>query len=346
MVRNNKNKNRSSDLIRWYYNQTNGLDVDEKLQAKFTRWVTDDTNSEQKNRILEELYAAENGDSDNQTNRQAIEKILAEFEKRGGFTQTRKAKKVRLSPLQISMRVAAVIAPLLVVTGGWLYFEAHRYSEMSASWSVPSGQTREVALADSSKVWINSGSELTVNQDDDQRVAQLKGESYFKVSKDENRKFTVKTRDLTVTVLGTEFDIEAYPNQILTIVTLERGKVTLTGNDNREWKLESNQRFIYNNETGEGRIINIDPQEATGCSAWIKGAVVYKEKTVIEVLNMVESKYGYQIEISPDLEIDQKSYMIGIKADDTAEEIIRLLQLLTEEFNYTIENKKITIFKQ
>ncbi|MES3019262.1 MAG: FecR domain-containing protein [Bacteroidota bacterium] len=91
----------------------------------------------------------------------------------------------------------------------------------------PVGGKFQLALADGSKVWLNSASSLRfpVMFTNDTREVELKGEAYFEVSKDVHRKFSVRSGNQSVEVLGTHFNINAYSDEPSITTTLIEGKV-------------------------------------------------------------------------------------------------------------------------
>ena len=76
---------------------------------------------------------------------------------------------------------------------------------------VPRGTDYQLVLSDGSKVWVNARSRLTYPVSfGDVREVTLEGEAYFEVARDEDRPFVVRTENLTVKVLGTEFNINEH----------------------------------------------------------------------------------------------------------------------------------------
>ena len=90
------------------------------------------------------------------------------------------------------------------------------------------GGMTSVQLADGSRVWVNSNSELKypISFAKHQREVSLNGEAYFEVEKDATRPFYVKSREHTVKVLGTRFNVQNYDNEYKS--TLLEGKIALT----------------------------------------------------------------------------------------------------------------------
>lgn len=83
--------------------------------------------------------------------------------------------------------------------------------------SVPGGSTYQITLADGTKVWLNAHSKLKYPSrfGNDERVVELEGEGYFSVTKGESGSwpFRVRVAGQVVEVLGTEFNMSAYPEE-------------------------------------------------------------------------------------------------------------------------------------
>lgn len=92
---------------------------------------------------------------------------------------------------------------------------------------VPKGSEFDLILSDGTRVWLNADSKLKypVTFGSDKREVELEGEGYFEVTRDETRPFRVVVEKQTVEVLGTEFNVDAYPEEKNTYTTLVSGKV-------------------------------------------------------------------------------------------------------------------------
>ncbi len=93
--------------------------------------------------------------------------------------------------------------------------------------TVPYGKRSEILLPDGSKVWLNAGSQLTfanVFEDKGYEVFLI-GEGYFEVSKRKTHPFYVRTVDMNIKVMGTSFNVSAYPDDDYTAAVLLSGKI-------------------------------------------------------------------------------------------------------------------------
>jgi transmembrane sensor len=111
------------------------------------------------------------------------------------------SKILTLSPFKSFLKVAAVVA---VVMGG-AYFYLNSLNESVAT---QYAETKEIILPDTSEVLLNAESQVSYNEKDwnNKRNISLQGEAFFNVAK--GNTFTVTTDQGTVTVLGTQFNVE------------------------------------------------------------------------------------------------------------------------------------------
>ena len=95
---------------------------------------------------------------------------------------------------------------------------------------VPKGMKERIILADGTKVWLNSGSCLTLSPGFGQtdRELQLEGEGMFEVAKDKHKPFIIRSGDIRVRVTGTVFNFKSYPEERFAKVTLVRGSLDVS----------------------------------------------------------------------------------------------------------------------
>ena len=145
----------------------------------------------------------------------------------------------------------------------------------SLTLTTPKGGTYHVTLPDGSQVWLNAGSTLKYPShfEINERVVTLEGEAYFAIKQqrikggDANVPFKVLSAGQTVEVLGTEFNITAYPDELETKTTLVKGKVNVLNlmTDIVHQLKPGTQSIIHDTTT---RIRQVDTEQYT---AWKDG---------------------------------------------------------------------------
>jgi ferric-dicitrate binding protein FerR (iron transport regulator) len=170
-------------------------------------------------------------------------------------------------------------------------------------------EKREVVLPDSSHVWLNENSALVFDRRFTKRQVTLDGEAYFDVQRLEESPFEILSGDATTTVLGTAFNVRAYPAEDFIEVTVEEGKVALSAN--REKKspviLTAGMSGIFNKkeknaEAAAEKIVNAD--------AWKTGELRFDETPVKEIIQSLERYFGIDIDVTDPLILNCQ-YTVG-----------------------------------
>lgn len=161
--------------------------------------------------------------------------------------------------------------------------------------TVPRGGQYRLVLADGTKVFLNSASSLTypVNFDAKERLVKLTGEAYFEVAKNLSAPFKVNVAERQeVEVLGTHFNISAYPDDKNISTTLFEGSVRAKG-VNFETLLRPGQMAIHDLKSSTIVIKEADLDEA---SAWKKGYFKFRKENIQDIMRKVARWYDVDIE--------------------------------------------------
>jgi ferric-dicitrate binding protein FerR (iron transport regulator) len=160
------------------------------------------------------------------------------------------------------------------------------------------GQISKVVLPDSTVIWLNSGTTLTYNNHFaiDNRDLTLKGQAYLEVAKNKHLPLIVSSGDLNVKVLGTKFDVDAYPDEKQIEVVLKCGSVELSNSKIKSFKyrLKPGEKADYNLESKDVAINKVDLNHYF---AWKDGEMVFKDTPMNEVLKTLERKFNVEFEI-------------------------------------------------
>ena len=163
-------------------------------------------------------------------------------------------KKTVTHYLRTSIKIAAVVAMLaFILHKEYQEYRLEHSTEMQVM-TVPAGQRASLVLADGTTVWLNSNSILkypAAGFHSKERKVILEGEGYFEVARDEKHPFIVETEKYNVRVLGTTFNVSAYPDSDLFETSLIEGKVTVYQPDTQhEVMLQPNEKV----ETIDGKL--------------------------------------------------------------------------------------------
>lgn len=155
------------------------------------------------------------------------------------------------------------------------------------------GDKSSIVLPDSSHVYLNSGSKLTFNSNfKNGRKVELEGEAFFEVTKDRNHPFRVKTTDVEIEVLGTKFNLKAYPDEKVIATTLVEGSVKISSKYQQEIMLPE-QKLTFNKDSGK-----MDLQKMADTSIdtdWKDGRFVFRNETLAELKPRLERWFDVDI---------------------------------------------------
>ncbi len=230
----------------------------------------------------------------------------------------------------IRWRIAASIFILVGIIGVFYFFSGYSLktnekSNLYTSVFTENGQRSKVLLPDSSIVWLNSGTTLSYPGDfsDKNRTVTLSGQAFFQVTHKDKYPFSVHANDLIVTVKGTRFDVNAYPDEDEMTVVLKSGKVQLA--------LQNFESFSYTMAPGEKATFNLKQNNSMNISqintdvysSWKDGELIFRNSPMGEVVEKLRKWYNVNIEIE-DTEV-YNSIFSGTIKNESYEEIFRLI---------------------
>jgi len=193
-------------------------------------------------------------------------------------------------------RIAAVVVLLLLMG---ISFYAIRYQWGKVTLRTGYEETAIYTLEDGSRVVLNANSELTYDRFRSREV-YLDGEAYFEVEKKpaKDAKFHVITPDLTIEVLGTEFNVKRRKHQ--TEVYLKEGEINLRlENYHSSLKLKPGDYVAYS-AMDSSRFVFKQEAPAQIPISWKDGVTLLESVPLYQVLNEIEAIYGIHIELESD----------------------------------------------
>lgn len=238
------------------------------------------------------------------------------------------------------MHVASAAAVILLCMAGWLAYDAWRPAPMLMVSTL--AETRTVVLPDQTKVTLNRYSTLSYPErfKEKRRKVHLQGEAYFEVAKDAKHPFIVKAEAVRVKVLGTHFNVEAYPGDAEVRTTLLEGSVAVSlKGENQRLVLAPNESAVYNKE--KGTLVQEAAPGAKNEILWRKGIILFDQLPLHEIVRQLSNAFQTDIRIDdPQLQ----NYRMTATFD-TSEDLTQILDLLKNagNFNYKKENNTITL---
>jgi transmembrane sensor len=199
------------------------------------------------------------------------------------------------------------------------------------------GNQYQLTLPDGTRVWLNAASSITypTGFTGSSRTVSITGEAYFKVAKIPSQPFRVKSDGQDITVLGTSFNVNCYPDEPASRTTLVDGSVLVTTRQTSR-VLEPGQQAL----TKEGLIQLVPKADVEQTLAWKDGLVKLTGTNIREVMRQVSRWYDVDVEYQGDLD---NAVFIGIVSRQ--QDLSKLLQVLeaTGSVHCTLDNKKIIV---
>jgi transmembrane sensor len=232
------------------------------------------------------------------------------------------------------------------------------------------GRKQKIVLPDNTQVWLNADSKLSYDDNMNNgktRTVYLTGEAFFDVTKRPDQPFIIHTSKISIKVLGTAFNVKAYPGDKITETTLIRGMVELSVNARPEKKiiLKPNEKFALIDSTFSGRTAKANDHRADNNSqqmivasveplvvadkeyleeiSWVDNMLVFKNETMQELLPKLERWYDIKIELEN--EAVKNYHYTGVFENESVKDALDAMSLI-RPFNYKINtsNNSVTIY--
>lgn len=236
--------------------------------------------------------------------------------------------------------VAAVLLLPVMTVSIYLYTSTtlNQTSGQVVQYVVPDGQKSKVILADGTQVWLNSGSTLSVSMDNNnRRKVQLSGEAYFDVTKDKKVSFLVETKEYSVKVYGTQFNVRAYNDQIESEIILKEGSISILTKSKEEIKMDPGQLFFLNSEK-KYTLSEVNPDIYM---SWKDNVLKINNEKLQDLKVRMEHWYGVKIRVDNYDRFKDLKYTLTIKTE-SLREMLDLMNYVTP-LSYKIEGESVSL---
>jgi len=265
--------------------------------------------------------------------------------------------------------IAACTLLFVMVTAGIVAYRQNANNKTDYNTQILSGgaMRKKVILPDGTQVWLNSESKLTYDKDmikRGTRQVQLVGEAFFDVFHDKAHPFIIHTNKISVKVLGTAFNVKAYPHDAKTETTLLRGSIELTVNNRNAEKviLKPSEKFalIDREEKAELQhkpaaavvpdvtmmVQNVVPVKVSGKEyteevSWVSNQLVFNNETFEELVPKLERWYNVKFDIENE---EIKAYhFTGAFTTEKLKDALMAMKLI-KPFNFKINQHDVKIY--
>lgn len=190
------------------------------------------------------------------------------------------------------------------------------------------GQTSQIVLADNTRINLNGGSTLVYPSSFKRGNRQVffAGEGYFEVQADHRHPFVVLTKDASIQVLGTKFNLKSYAEDQMISVSLDEGKIAFEGAAQGLQKvgceMVPGDNLSFDRETGTLKKSYSD----SNSGLWRKGEYYFKNESLGNISRDIERIFGVRVVIERE-ELLDTHYHIALVNGETADDFVRILSL-------------------
>lgn len=239
-------------------------------------------------------------------------------------------------------------ACLLMMTIGLIGYQYSHYKNHSPERDLVilsgSGTQKQLVLTDGSEVLLNVDSKLIISKDfgDSIRQVELTGEAFFKVAKNKKKPFQIKSGSLQTTVLGTSFNINAYPDMHKVKISVLSGKVQVGASIAGTQKLLAagmvkNQTLSFYSQTAKYELKN---ENSELISSWRTNKLYIDNANLDEIGRQLARHYQVKVVCHHKGSVNDK-YTIRFN-NESMKGVLQILSALTKR-KFTYENQQINI---
>ena len=208
--------------------------------------------------------------------------------------------------------------------------------------TTPRGGKYKVLLSDETFVWLNAESSIrfpVVFAANERRIT-ITGEAYLEVAKDKNKSFKVELGTAEVEVLGTHFNVNAYPDEQYIATTLLEGSVRVRKNElgSIAKVIAPGQQALVNGTGNISILSNVDTEQIM---AWKNEVFLYKSTNLSSILRQLSRWYDVDIEYRGNADMN---FTGQLPRNEEVTKVLKMLAL-TGEVNFTLSGRKIIVTK-
>jgi transmembrane sensor len=205
---------------------------------------------------------------------------------------------------------------------------------------IPLGGEFQLMLADGTRVWLNSESTIRypAHFTGAVRHVELTGEAYFEVAKDKEHPFEVITPGQTITVLGTSFNVTAYPDEQHIQTTLVEGKVAVQLPSGESMLLTPGSQSVLDVASGTLSQHAVDTDLYT---SWKDGLFIFEDETLANILARMGRWYDVGIYYANNRQRVSR-FTAHVDKYQSAAEVLKLMEA-TGAVSFDVDEKTITV---
>lgn len=240
---------------------------------------------------------------------------------------------------------AAIFILLIAFSCFAYYLGYHNSGKQNGSYttiSCAAGDKSSVLLPDSTEVCLNAGSKLVFknNFGNGKREVYLMGEAFFDVKQNKKNPFVVNANDIKVEVLGTRFNVKAYPEDTKITSTLIEGRLYISS-DSQSASLSPSQKVIFNKNTKKMDLIVLEDTDPD--TEWKDGRLIFRNQSLADLEHMLERWFDVDIEFAD--EVVKTRRFTGILERESILEAVSYFGN-SKFVDYKIQRNEITFYSE
>lgn len=213
--------------------------------------------------------------------------------------ELKQIKKTNTRVFNLDYKNWTVAASLIALIGLSMFFYQSTLAVVETKhYATKPGERAKVTLSDGTQIWLNAGSFLKYPKEfkGDTREVYLTGEAFFDVAKDKKHPFIIHTDKMDTKVLGTSFNVQAYPDQTTQEVSVLTGRVNVKSTVTEEnVYVTPGQKVVFKSKNNKLQAFKDIPVNTI--SLWRKNIMVFEETPLPEVIATINRNYNVAIEI-------------------------------------------------
>lgn len=206
---------------------------------------------------------------------------------------------------------------------------------------IPHGSKSQIELSDGTKVWLNAGSHLEIDNNfgKKERKVKLYGEATFDVVKNSKCPFFVETDAIDIKVTGTTFNVNTYKENKETRIALLNGSVELLLGKGNSAVMNPNDLAVINQTT---RKVSIYEGGIKDALAWRENRLLFNGERFEDIVSVLERNFNVKINIHRET-IKEQRFAGDFVNDEKIEQVLNIMAS-NKKFTYKIKGKVIDIY--
>ncbi|MCR8556621.1 DUF4974 domain-containing protein [Mucilaginibacter sp. BJC16-A38] len=314
--------------------------MDNRTKKLFERYQSGKASNEEQ-RLVEDWFATFDNQQENKLSEEQHAQIFTGMDREmDRLLKNRPVKRI------LPVRWLQMAAVLLVGVGIVWLGKSRQVPAKPVSYtliSVPKGIKKQLSLPDGTNVFLNSGSSLRISSafGVTNRIVSLTGEGFFVVKHNQMHPFTIQSGGLTITDIGTAFNVKAYAGENQIRVAVESGEVNVKENNSAvaQWpaSITHNQQLIYSKDSRKAILSHAQTDEI---SAWRTNKLRFDNASFNEIAATLERWYGVPVRLNGYAKGNRR-YTVSFN-NESLTNVLQVLEKLSG-MSYQVNNKSIQI---